>query len=89
MWLGISERYVYNKYEALLIIVDFQICGQRWKLVRNIKSEFRCCKVLFTGEIPCILVLKQWTIRKKQTFEPRFNIVSLDMGDLKYNYSNL
>lgn len=25
-------------------------------------------------------------LRNKQTFEPRLNVVSLDMDDLKYNY---
>lgn len=41
---------------------------------------------MFIGEIPCYVSTRGSGLRKKQTFEPRFNIVSLDMDDLKYNY---
>lgn len=64
--------------------------GTTLKTCLNVKSESRGYKILFTGEIPCVLVLVVMYSRQKKIFEPRFKIILLDVDDYsnKINYTS-
>lgn len=45
------------------------------------KSESREHKILFTEEIPSVLVLVVMDSRQKKIFEPKFKIIPLNVDD--------